>query len=105
MLANARPCTRPKPPRDEFLAASGQRTESVQGRDRPAVATDLGVDPQTLVDALVEYWSPAIDNALAAGAITQEEAAEYRTALQEAFTFRVNWDGEQQTPTFSGVAS
>ena len=75
-----------------------------QGQNLAAVATDLGVDPQTLIDALVESWSPAIDNALAAGAITQEEAAEARTALQEAFTFRVNWDGEQQTPTFSGVA-
>ena len=75
-----------------------------QGQNLAAVATDLGIDPQTLIDALVESWSPAIDNALAAGAITQQEAAEYRTALQEAFTFRVNWDGEQQTPTFSGVA-
>ena len=42
---------------------------------------------------------------LAAGAITQEEAVEYRTALQDAFAFRVNWDGKQETPTFSGVDS
>jgi hypothetical protein len=61
------------------------------------------LDPQTLIDALVESWSPAIDSALAAGAITEEEAAAYRTALQEAFTFRVTWDGQEGTPTFSGL--
>jgi hypothetical protein len=29
----------------------------------------------------------------------------YEAALTEAFTFRVNWDGEQATPTFDGLAS
>jgi len=78
-------------------------TRMDKGQNLAAVATDLGIDPQTVVDALVESWSPAIDSALAAGAITEDEAAAYRTALEEAFTFRVNWDGKQPTPTFSGV--
>jgi hypothetical protein len=73
------------------------------GQNLAAVATDLGIDPQTLIDALVQSWSPAIDNALAAGAITEEEAAAYEEALTEAFTFRVNWDGEAETPAFSGL--
>ena len=73
------------------------------GQNLAAVAEDLGVDPQTLVDALVESWSPAIDDLLAAGTITEDEAEQYRAALEEAFTFRVTWDGEEATPTFSGL--
>ncbi|MGY1823018.1 hypothetical protein [Geodermatophilus sp. SYSU D00079] len=73
------------------------------GQNLAAVAEDLGIDPQTLVDALVESWSPAIDDLLAAGTITEDEAEQYRAALEEAFTFRVNWDGEEATPTFTGL--
>ncbi|RBY90633.1 hypothetical protein [Blastococcus sp. TF02A-26] len=73
------------------------------GQNLAAVAEDLGVDPQTLVDALVESWSPAIDTLLAAGTITEDEAEQYRAALEEAFTFRVTWDGEEATPTFAGL--
>ena len=75
------------------------------GQNLAAVAEDLGVDPQELVDALVESWSPAIDNVLATGEITEEEADQYRAALEEAFTFRITWDGEAATPTFSGLAA
>lgn len=74
-----------------------------QGQNLAAVATDLGIDPQTLVDALVASWSPAIDTLLADGTITQDEADAYRAALEEAFTFRVTWDGQTATPTFSGL--
>lgn len=70
-----------------------------------AVATDLGIDPQTLVDALVESWSPAVDGALASGAITQDEADAYLAALEEAFTFRTTWDGDATMPTFTGLAA
>ncbi|MEN8674451.1 hypothetical protein [Nocardioides sp.] len=74
-----------------------------QGQNLAAVATDLGIDPQTLIDALVDSWSPAVDNALAAGSITEDQAAEYLDALEEAFTYRVTWDGSEATPTFSGT--
>ncbi|MGY1771193.1 hypothetical protein [Blastococcus sp. SYSU D00813] len=73
------------------------------GQNLAAVAEDLGIDPQTLIDALVESWSPAIDSLLESGVITQDEADQYLAALEEAFTFRVNWDGEEATPTFSGL--
>ena len=73
------------------------------GQNLAAVAEDLGVDPQTLIDALVAKYSPAIDSLLAAGTITEDEADQYRAALEEAFSFRVNWDGEEATPTFSGL--
>ncbi len=73
------------------------------GQNLAAVAEDLGVDPQTLIDGLVESWSPAVDDLLAAGTITEDEAEQYRAALEEAFTFRVNWDGEEATPTFTGL--
>lgn len=75
------------------------------GQNLAAVATDVGVDPQTLIDALVESWSPAIDSVLAAGEITEAEAEQYRQALEEAFTFRVTWNGEDATPTFSGLSA
>lgn len=58
--------------------------------------------PQTLIDALVDSWSPAIGKLLEDGTITEAEAAEYEAALEDAFTFRT-WDGEEDTPTFSGL--
>ncbi len=74
-----------------------------QGQNLAAVATDLDIDPATLVDALVDSWSPAVDNLLDAGTITEEQAEDYTAALEEAFTFRVTWDGEEATPAFSGI--
>ena len=74
-----------------------------QGQNLAAVAEDIGVDPQTLIDALVASRSSAIGNLLTAGTITQEQADAYLEALEEAFAFRVTWDGEESTPTFSGI--
>ena len=91
---------------DEVLGISHEELHvrmEEQGQNLAAVATDLGIDPQTLIDALVESWSPAIDSLLANGTITQEQADAYRAALEEAFTFRVTWDGQAATPTFSGL--
>ena len=73
------------------------------GQNLATVAEDLGIDPQTLIDAMVESWSPAIDSLLESGAITEDEAEQYRAALEEAFAFRVTWDGEEATPTFTGL--
>ncbi len=75
-----------------------------QGQNLAAIAEDLGIDPQTLIDALVESWSVAIDNTLAAGAITDDQAAQYLDALTESFTYRVTWNGTDATPTFAGIA-
>jgi len=74
-----------------------------KGQNLAAVATDIGIDPQTLIDALVESWSPAIDTLLKSRTITQDEADQYRDALEAAFTFRVTWDSSEETPTFSGL--
>jgi hypothetical protein len=73
------------------------------GQNLAAVATDLGIDPQTLIDALVASQSSAIDNLAASGTISEDEAADYLDALEEAFTFRVTWNGSDDTPTFSGI--
>lgn len=80
-------------------------TRMEAGQNLAAVATDIGVDPQTLIDALVASWSPAIDNVLSSGGITDAEADQYRQALQDAFSFRVNWNGTDGTPTFSGLSA
>ena len=92
---------------DEVLAISHDElhVRMDAGQNLATVAEDLGVEPQELVDALVESWSPAIDSVLATGGITEEEAEQYRTALEEAFTYRITWDGEAATPTFSGPAA
>lgn len=92
---------------DEVLAISHDElhVRMDAGQNLAAVATDLGIDPQTLVDALVESWSPAVDGALASGAITEDEADAYLAALEEAFTFRVTWDGETAMPAFTGLAA
>jgi hypothetical protein len=79
------------------------RMES-QGQNLAAVATDLGIDPQALIDALVETRSPAIDTLLENRTITQEQADGYLRELEEAYTFRVNWDGQQATPTARAVS-
>jgi hypothetical protein len=75
------------------------------GQNLSAVAEDLGVGTQALVDALVAAWSPAVDAVLASGEITEAEAGQYRAALAEAFTFRVTWNGADAMPTFSGPAA
>ncbi len=74
-----------------------------QGQNLAAIAEDLGIDPQTLIDALVDSWSPAIDNALAAGSITEAQAGAYHEALVDAFTYRVTWDGQEATPTATAI--
>jgi len=73
------------------------------GQNLAAVAENLGIDPQELIDAMVAKYSPAIDSLLAAGTITQEESDQYLADLEEAFEFRVTWDGEEATPTYSGL--
>jgi hypothetical protein len=75
-----------------------------QGQNLAAVATDLGIDPQTLIDALVDAQSPAIDTLLENGTITQEQADAYLDELEEAYTFRVTWDGQEATPTAEAVS-
>lgn len=91
---------------DEVLGISHEELHvrmEEQGQNLATVANDIGVGQQALIDALVESWSPAIDTLLENGTITQAEADSYLEALEEAFTFRVTWDGEAQTPTFSGL--
>ena len=78
------------------------RMES-QGQNLAAIATDLGIDPQTLIDALVETGKPAVDTLLENGTITQEQADAYLEELEEAYTFRVTWDGEAATPAVEAL--
>lgn len=74
-----------------------------QGANLAQVATDLGIDPQTLIDALVASRSTAVDAMVEAGTLTAAQGEAYVEALTEAFTYRVTWDGSAATPTFSGI--
>ena len=73
------------------------------GQNLATVAEDVGIDPQTLIDAMVAKYSPAVDGLLADGTITQEQADQYLADLEEAFEYRVTWDGSAATPTYSGL--
>jgi polyhydroxyalkanoate synthesis regulator phasin len=91
---------------DEVLSISHEELHvrmEEQSQNLATVADDLGVGQQTLIDALVASWRPAIDTLLENGTITQAQADAYLEALKEAFTFRVTWDGTAETPTFSGL--
>ncbi|MCZ2828868.1 hypothetical protein O2W14_08500 [Modestobacter sp. VKM Ac-2986] len=73
------------------------------GQGLAEVAEDLGIDPQELIDGMVAEYGVAIDTLLADGTLTQDEADQYRADLEEAFTFRVTWDGAAETPTYTGL--
>lgn len=79
---------------DEVLGISHAElhTRMDAGQNLAAVATDLGIDPQTLIDALVADFAPVIEQAVADGIITQDQAADYLAQLEEAFTERVNYE-------------
>ncbi len=75
-----------------------------QGQNLAAVAKDRGIDQQELIDALVKTRSSAIDSLLENGTITQEQADGYLDELQDAYTFRVTWDGQEATPTAKSIS-
>lgn len=91
---------------DEILVISHEELHvymEEQELNLAAVATELGIDPQTLIDALVASRMPAVESLLSDGTITADQAAAYEAALGEAFTFRVTWDGSEEMPVFTGV--
>lgn len=73
------------------------------GQNLAAIAEDLGVGNDVLVDALVNSWAVAIDNLVSNGTITSAQGVEYRSALRDAFTFKTTWDGSTATPSFTGL--
>ncbi|MCZ2850466.1 hypothetical protein [Modestobacter sp. VKM Ac-2978] len=90
---------------DEVLGISHEElhVRMDAGQGLAEVAEDLGVNPQELIDGMVAKYGVAIDTLLADGTITQEEADQYLADLEAAFEFRVTWDGEEATPTYSGL--
>ncbi|WP_419702887.1 hypothetical protein [Promicromonospora sp. NFX87] len=80
---------------DEVLAISHDElhVRMDSGQNLATVAEDLGIDPQTLIDALVDYFQPVIDQALEDGVIDEAQAEDYHQQLVDAFTERVNYEG------------
>ena len=64
--------------------------ELKEGKSIAEVAQANGVDPQTIIDALVAEVQAEIDEALAAGRISPEEAAEKSAGIAERITYYVN---------------
>ena len=72
------------------------RSELAAGSSIAQVATDNGVDPQTVVDALVADATTRVDQAQADGRIDEEQAAKIKDRLPQAVDKLVNhvFDGE-----------
>ena len=66
------------------------RTALRDGATLADLATDNGVDPQTVVDARVAEITERVDAAVADGRLTADEAAEKLADLEERVTTRVN---------------
>ena len=66
------------------------RTELRSGKTIAEIATAHGVDPQTVVDALVDAANQRVDRAAANGRITAERAAKIKERLPERITRLVN---------------
>ncbi len=60
------------------------RVRMDEGQNLHAIADDLGIEQQTVVDALVETRSSAVDTLLENGTVTQEQADAYLDELADA---------------------
>lgn len=66
------------------------REALVDGQSIAEVATANGVDPQTVIDALVADFNAYVDQAVASGRITEEAAAEKKANAPERISALVN---------------
>ncbi|MGH9032661.1 MAG: hypothetical protein ACRDY4_12860 [Acidimicrobiia bacterium] len=69
-----------------------------EGQTMAEVAQANGVEVQAVVDALVADATARIDEAVANGRLTQEEADEKKAELQERITARVNGERPEGAP-------
>jgi polyhydroxyalkanoate synthesis regulator phasin len=69
------------------------RTALADGKSIADVAAEQAVDVQTVIDALVAQASTRIDEAVADGRLTEEEAATRKTEVTEKITELVNQAG------------
>jgi hypothetical protein len=74
------------------------RAELEDGKTLAEVAQAHGVEVQALVDALVADANEHLDEAVANGRLTQEEADEKKANLQERITARVNGERPEGAP-------
>jgi hypothetical protein len=72
------------------IDVSELREQLREGSSIADIATANGVDPQTVVDALVAEGQEHLDLAVENGRLTEEEAAEKTATLEERVTDRVN---------------
>lgn len=70
------------------------REALVRGQSIAEVATANGVDPQTVIDALVADFNAYVDQAVANGRITEEVAAEKKANAPERISALVNGEFE-----------
>ena len=70
------------------------KTSIADGQTPAAIAQANGIEPQTVIDALVARLSAEIDAKVADGHLTEAKAAEFRTMLTEHITNFVN-NGER----------
>ena len=64
-----------------------------QNLNLAATAEQLGLDPAKLVATLTTSFTPFVRSAVANGVITEQEAAQWRDKIEDAFRRRVYWQG------------
>lgn len=82
------------------ISAADLRAALQEGSTIAEVATDNGVEVQTVVDALVAEATARIDAAVEDGRLDEDRAAEIKAELPERITARVN--GEDPGPMGDG---
>lgn len=75
------------------VSAEDLRSAFAEGKSIADVAAEQGVDVQTVIGALVAQASTHLDEAVANGRLTEEEAATRKTELTEKITELVNQAG------------
>lgn len=64
-----------------------------QGMNLAAVAEELGLDPENLVESLTYSFLPYIEDGVENGVITEDEVASWTEQVREQFSDRVYWEG------------
>jgi hypothetical protein len=84
------------------MAPDDLRTALRDGQSLAEVAQSKGIDPQVVIDAMVAELKTHLDEEVAAGEHTQEEADEFLARATERITALVNGEFPEGRPGFGG---
>jgi hypothetical protein len=76
------------------------RSELAEGKSLADIASELGIDPQQVIDDLMAAVEERLDQAVDNGRLSQERVDELLAELEERITDMVNGDGFGRGPGF-----